>query len=115
LIDKYGDADIYTNVGSGNRIFTKKIFGERYRLWVAHWGVEVPSLPAMWKGKDWMMHQKRVVDGTSYGIAGKVDYNEWGTLLPFPGDVPEPKPTEDFIDGVIETNLGVYKGKLYKE
>jgi GH25 family lysozyme M1 (1,4-beta-N-acetylmuramidase) len=113
LIEKYGKADIYTNVGSGNKIFTKKIIGDRYALWVANWGVEVPMLPAVWKGKKWMLHQKAVVDGTKYGVKGKVDYNEWGELLPFPNDVPVP--VNKYFDGIITTNEGIFRGKMVKE
>lgn len=93
LLKNHPDVAIYTNIGSGNRIFTKPVFGTRYKLWVAHWGVDKPSLPAVWKGKPYMCWQKGVYPGEEYGVDGKIDVNEWGTAIPWPGAV-EPEPPE---------------------
>jgi len=81
---------IYTNVSSGNRIFTKTIMN-RYPLWVAHWhGPSVrltkPTLPRIWKDKDWYIWQDEVVDGDKYGFPSKVDHDIWGKLFEFPGE-----------------------------
>lgn len=93
LLKYHPDVAIYTNIGSGNRIFTKPIFGKRYKLWVAHRGVSKPLLPYVWKDQPYMCWQKDVYDGAPYGVTGKVDVNEWGTALPWPGgDAPPPEP-----------------------
>lgn len=85
---------IYTNQSSGNKIFgNQTIFGKRYQLWVANWtSAAEPALPAAWKGKPWMNWQKGVVDGAEFGVTGKVDYNEWGASLPWPGNEEPPAP-----------------------
>lgn len=93
LLKYHPEVAIYTNIGSGNRIFTKPVFGKRYRLWVANWGVPVPMIPNVWKDQPYMCWQKDVRDGAEYGVIGKVDVNEWGTALPWPGgDTPPPEP-----------------------
>lgn len=91
LIQRYGIAAIYTNKYMGDRIFKSIVMGTRYQLWIANWGVNTPALPKVWKDKPWMLWQRAVVDGAPYGIDGKVDYNEWGTAMPWPG-APEPPP-----------------------
>ena len=115
LLKHHLNVAIYTNQASGNRIFgTQTIFGKRYQLWVANWtSAAEPALPAAWKGKPWMNWQKGVVDGAQYGVTGKVDYNEWGTALPWPGneeppEPPPPVPTQKArvilkIDGAFRT------------
>jgi hypothetical protein len=88
---------IYTNQGSGNRIF-KTASMSRYPLWVANWHspnkppLTEPALPAVWKGKLWYIWQDSIIDGAPYGINGQVDHDIWGSLFPFPGDEPEPPP-----------------------
>jgi len=114
LLKHHEQVAIYTNQSSGNKIFgTQTIFGKRYQLWVANWtSAAAPALPAAWKGRPWMCWQKGVVDGAQYGVTGKVDYNEWGTSLPWPGNeeppVPPPVPTQKArvilkIDGKFRT------------
>lgn len=114
LLKHHLNVAIYTNQASGNRIFgNQDVFGRRYQLWVANWtSAAAPALPAAWKGKPWMNWQKGVVDGAQYGVTGKVDYNEWGTSLPWPGNeeppVPPPVPTQKArvilkIDGKFRT------------
>lgn len=51
-------------------------------LWVAHWGVSSPSVPASnWGGKGWTFWQY-TSDGTVPGIDGRVDLNKYnGTDL----------------------------------
>ncbi len=97
LMKYHSHVAIYTNVGFGNHIFTKPIFGTRYKIWVAHWGVSTPTLPNVWKGQPYMCWQRGVHEGAPYGVTGKVDVNEWGPALPWPGSdtLPEPPPTPD--------------------
>ena len=46
-------------------------------LWVAHWGVSAPSVPASnWGGKGWTFWQY-TSDGTVPGISGRVDLNRY--------------------------------------
>ncbi|HET8784409.1 MAG TPA: glycoside hydrolase family 25 protein [Candidatus Limnocylindrales bacterium] len=46
-------------------------------LWVAHWGVTSPSMPAdNWGGKSWTFWQYSS-DGTVPGISGRVDLNRY--------------------------------------
>jgi lysozyme len=53
-----------------------------YRLWIAHWNVESPTLPAVnWGGRGWTLWQHAVRAGLD-GISGKVDRNRYnGTSL----------------------------------
>jgi GH25 family lysozyme M1 (1,4-beta-N-acetylmuramidase) len=114
LINWYGSAVIYTNPASGNRIFTKPIIGERYPLWIAHWGANPPVMPKVWKGRQFLAHQMGVVDGAEYGVRREVDLDHWGKLRPFPGS-PQPPPDDDYLDCRVTTNSGVYSGRLHHE
>lgn len=62
---------IYTSVGAMGRVTGDKSFLKNCPLWVAHWYVESPSIPAPWT--DWVVHQY-----TNKGI-GK----EWGAKSSF--------------------------------
>jgi len=106
---------IYTNPSSGNAIFKTKSM-KKYPLDIAHWGVQKPTMPTVWKGEPYYMWQDNVVDGAPYGVVyGKVDHNFWGTKVAFPGDVPEPEPepTEEILaKAYIGSDL--YQGILKK-
>jgi len=69
-------AMIYTNASSwgatGNTVEFAKA---RYPLWVAHWSVSKPSVPALnWGGRGWAVWQY-TSSGTVAGISGRVDMN----------------------------------------
>ncbi len=111
---------IYTNVSSGNKIFTSAYSKmNRYNLWVANWKVAKPNLPAIWKDKGYLIWQDGVVDGSPYGIAGDVDHNVWGNLFPFPDNPPppdpepEPNPEADYYDMTLKSKSGKsYAGRI---
>lgn len=106
---------IYTNYSSGNIIF-KTASMSRYSLWVANWNVEKPLKPNVWKGTKYMIWQDAVVDGTPYGIAGKVDHDVWGDLFPFPGAPIPPPPEQDYIDLVGTSKDGSkWAGRLTEQ
>ena len=112
---------IYTNASSGNKIFRTSAMS-RYPLWVANWStpgkppLTEPTKPAVWKGVDYYVWQDGVIDGTPYGIAGKVDHDVWGQLIPFPGDEPEPPPPSNEIEVTIKEPDGTkWAGKLQEQ
>jgi lysozyme len=48
-----------------------------FRLWIAHWNVDSPSVPAAgWGGRGWTLWQHAVLAGLP-GIKGKVDRNRY--------------------------------------
>jgi GH25 family lysozyme M1 (1,4-beta-N-acetylmuramidase) len=102
---------IYTNVGSGNAVFRSASM-KRYLLVVANWGVATPILPTIWKGQKWYIWQDKVEDGAPYGIAGQIDHDMWGELLPFPGDTPPPPADEYQYQGHIAESDRTIKGVL---
>lgn len=105
---------IYTNYSSGNVIF-KSASMKRYPIHIANWGVKTPLLPNVWKGEKWYIWQDNVVDGTPYGVVGKVDHNVWGKKYPFPEAVdPEPNPEPPTIELPDELTVVIYpKGIKY--
>ncbi len=110
LYPAYAFPAIYTNVSSGNAVFTKKyaVMADRYNLWAANWGVQSPNLPAIWKGKPYLVWQDKVEDGAPYGIVGQLDHDVWGTAVPFPGDTPVPP-----VDHVFTVTV-TYDGIAHK-
>jgi GH25 family lysozyme M1 (1,4-beta-N-acetylmuramidase) len=55
-----------------------------YRLWIAHWNVETPTVPAAnWGGNGWTLWQHAVMGGLA-GFTGKVDRDRFNgeTLAP---------------------------------
>jgi lysozyme len=69
-------AMIYTNASSwGATGNTREFAKARHPLWVAHWSVKKPSVPALnWAGKGWSVWQY-TSSGTVAGISGRVDMN----------------------------------------
>lgn len=67
---------IYTNATSwGATGSTQEFAKARYPLWVAHWSVRKPSVPARnWAGKGWSVWQY-TSSGSVAGISGRVDLN----------------------------------------
>ena len=67
---------IYTNATSwGATGNTREFAKARYPLWVAHWSVSKPSVPALnWAGKGWSVWQY-TSSGSIAGISGRVDLN----------------------------------------
>ena len=63
---------------------TRWFADEGYRLWIAHWNVDNPAVPAQgWGGRGWTLWQYAVVGGLD-GISGKVDRDRYAgdTLAP---------------------------------
>jgi len=103
---------IYTNCGSGNKIFKTKAMA-RYLLWVANWNVDAPCIPNVWKGVPYYIWQDYVErDGTIYGLPPNtpVDHDVWGPLLPFPSE-PTPPPVNDY-EMTLKQNGTIYAGTL---
>ncbi len=65
---------IYTNITSWAATGDTAEFAKRgHRLWVAHWGVREPSVPAgNWGGHSWSFWQF-TSDGHVAGVSGRVD------------------------------------------
>jgi GH25 family lysozyme M1 (1,4-beta-N-acetylmuramidase) len=87
--------EVYTRVGVRPMIYTSPAFWKKYMgdsraladagyktLWVAHWGVTMPTIPAAnWGGRGWTFWQYSST-GTVPGIAGRVDLDRFnGTDL----------------------------------
>lgn len=66
--------DVYSNPSTLKRLNCPKSMN-RYGLWVAHWGVEKPTVTTPWT--KWKLWQKEVIDGTPYGVEGKIDHDVW--------------------------------------
>ena len=62
---------VYTDPGFANEYLIDKALGG-YRLWVAEYGVQAPSVPRAWQGKTWTMWQNTQT-GEVDGIYGHVD------------------------------------------
>lgn len=115
---KYPYPAIYTNMSSGNKIFTSSYKSmNRYLLWVANWKTTVPNLPAIWYGLPYFVWQDNVIDGTPYLIDGQVDHDLWGDYMEFPGEITPPPPTNDVFDVVATHRLTgkVYTGTVTRE
>lgn len=114
-MDKYKYPAIYTNVSSGNAIFTypKYLKMNRYPLWVANWKVTTPNLPAIWKGLPYLAWQDGIVAGDFYGVPAEADHNIWGELVPFPGSEPPPPPPDPEPDTSILATIEFENGKTY--
>jgi GH25 family lysozyme M1 (1,4-beta-N-acetylmuramidase) len=67
---------IYTNATSWRATGNTGVFARAgHRLWVAHWGVSAPSVPAAnWLGRGWSVWQV-TSSGSIAGISGRVDLN----------------------------------------
>jgi GH25 family lysozyme M1 (1,4-beta-N-acetylmuramidase) len=67
---------IYTNASSWSATGNTREFAKaKYPLWVAHWSVRKPSVPALnWAGKGWSVWQY-TSSGSVAGISGRVDMN----------------------------------------
>jgi hypothetical protein len=83
----WAESGVYTNIGSGNVVFTKPVMA-RLHLWVAHWPMKGqtltrPSLPAIWKPADkWMIWQYCVDSGVPHGFPGGLDHDQSGNTFP---------------------------------
>ena len=62
---------VYTDPALGNRYLADEKFAD-YRLWIAEYGVKVPTMPRAWKNKGWTFWQS-TQGGTVPGVKGKVD------------------------------------------
>ena len=73
---------IYTNHSSWQATGDTTSFARAgYRLWVAHWGVARPRVPARnWAGRGWSIWQF-TSDGRVRGIDGRVDKDRLGVRL----------------------------------
>lgn len=67
---------IYTNATSWRATGDSRAFARAgHQLWVAHWGVSSPSVPAAnWRGRGWSVWQV-TSSGSVAGISGRVDLN----------------------------------------
>jgi GH25 family lysozyme M1 (1,4-beta-N-acetylmuramidase) len=83
----WAESGVYTNIGSGNVVFTKPVMA-RLHLWVAHWPLKGqtlirPSLPTIWKPADkWMIWQYCVDSGVPHGFPGGLDHDQSGNTFP---------------------------------
>jgi len=103
----FGYPAIYTNVGFGNQIFRSAKMS-RYNLWVAHWGVEKPLLPSVWKKEKPFIWQDAMVEGARFGLPnGKLDHDVWMTKFPFPGE--DAPPVEE--DALIRVKRLLWEAK----
>jgi GH25 family lysozyme M1 (1,4-beta-N-acetylmuramidase) len=106
---------IYTNYSSGNVIF-KSDSMSKYPLHVANWGVQKPLLPKVWQKKGiYYLWQDNVVDGTQYGVVGKVDHNVAGAefYVKEPTQPPPPAPTTEMFISAYP-NGKKYQGTIKK-
>jgi GH25 family lysozyme M1 (1,4-beta-N-acetylmuramidase) len=73
---------IYTNSSSWQATGNATRFARAgHQLWVAHWGVSRPAVPARnWAGRGWSVWQF-TSDGRVRGIDGRVDRNRLGAPL----------------------------------
>lgn len=73
---------IYTNATSWSATGNTTEFAKaKYPLWVAHWGVSRPSVPARnWAGRSYWVWQY-TSSGSVPGISGRVDMNRLGKGL----------------------------------
>ncbi|MBA2382664.1 MAG: glycoside hydrolase family 25 protein [Chloroflexi bacterium] len=85
--------EVTAKTGVKPMIYTSPAFWRRYMgdssaladagyktLWVAHWGVSAPAVPASnWGGKGWTFWQY-TSDGTVSGIVGRVDLDRFNGL-----------------------------------
>lgn len=87
---------IYTNPAYGNKIYPVQAAKNmaRYPLMIAHWGVSVPTMPALWKGREYISWQYKVDTANESPIGQPLDRQRWGKLFTFPAD-PEPEPDPD--------------------
>lgn len=94
---------IYTNVYSGNKIFTSPLMAQ-YLLWVANWGVNVPNLPKVWKDANQTPYiwQDGVVNNLPIN---PVDHDVWMNKFPFP-DTPAP-PAQETAD----VEITIFRGQ----
>jgi len=51
-----------------------------YPLWIAHYGVETPQVPATWGGKNWLIHQYAGDVSNIPGVSGDGDLNRFNTI-----------------------------------
>lgn len=74
----YASPSFWTSALADTTWFSK----QGYPLWIAHWGVKSPTLPAQsWNGKGWTFWQWTDC-GTVTGITGQVDLDLFhGTIL----------------------------------
>jgi GH25 family lysozyme M1 (1,4-beta-N-acetylmuramidase) len=94
---------LYTNPNTWTKTGNSTAFG-RYPLWIAHYGVDAPAIPAGWSSYTiWQFTETGVVDG----VAGRVDVNRLadgatidrityggeqpGPAQNLPGPVPKPE------------------------
>lgn len=117
---------IYTSPYAGNTIF-KSMSMRKYLLWIAHWGVTIPTMPTIWRGETPYIHQDKLVPADPYGITGSnnVDHDVWMNKILFPDIItysespscsptPSPSPSESIPDDVIPMSMTVdINGKLY--
>lgn len=62
-------------------------WAEKYKLWVAHWGVKTPAVPRGWANKGWWLWQF-TSDGSVAGYHGRLDLNLFpGTFRELMGEV----------------------------
>jgi GH25 family lysozyme M1 (1,4-beta-N-acetylmuramidase) len=76
LVEQYGELPmIYTRATIWDYLVGDKSFAKGFPLWVAHYGVSSPSLPATWQAWDiWQYGPKE--DGAAYGAQSKsIDHN----------------------------------------
>ena len=62
---------LYTDPGFANAYLTDPKFAD-YRLWIAEYGVEKPTVPHAWQGKMWTLWQ-HTQTGEAAGVNGHVD------------------------------------------
>lgn len=105
--------DIYSNPSTLYRLRCPKSMA-RYGLWVAHWGVESPTVVFPWTV--WKLWQTGIVDGVPYGVEGDIDNNEWNPKNNWPWDNPNPPPPPPPTPGnKISPEIYIYElGKTYK-
>jgi len=72
---------IYTNHPFGDQYLDHPEFSN-YELWIAHYGVDKPQVPKVWKEKGWLIWQ-RSDKGKVEGVIGEVDHDLYNPDKPF--------------------------------
>jgi len=83
FMEEAGAGIVYTSPGWWNQRIGRQDWAAEYLLWVAHWEVNEPQLPAGWF--DWWGWQWKVTDGAgAWGVQSERLDLDWFKALPEP-------------------------------
>lgn len=121
-VDRGHTPVIYTSAGFWNYYVLRRSFWKNYPLWVANYGVAIPTIPVDWQGVGWKLWQYSADGnylGSYYGVDSRhVDVNKFNgsleemyqffnsePIVSPPDPSPSPEPEQDYINAYLWRTL----------